>query len=840
MDADITTIIGQLSIADSKWRNTAPNLVAVRQPQAADAPGAGKGDLFIVTEIQGNAENLEEMEQILAQTLRDSYYLARGSVTASLRRAIQTGSNLLYKRNRKVAADDRVVGGAVLLALCNDDAFVGQIGPAAFFAVLGDHIKRYPAQSVWLDEALGPDTGQNVTALGLKAVVEPGLHHLRVAAEDMLVLADSRLVGQLPLKSVVRAVSQGDVKTSIKNLAEAAQTRQGSALVLEVVEQTTGNRGPVKISVPPKLGSLWPRKAAHDELEPQPKISREDAPDPVLADEAGPETATATVFASTAAAMQRPLGWLGNLTRRPEPVPEPESPYQKTVAKYVAQVDQELEAAGSTTADTPLTPDTSHSPHYDRSYDADDDFETHGAAKRSSFNPVTALLTLVAILGGGIKKILGKLTPSLSEDSPRMAGAQAQQQSPGGFNWKLLRNIAIIIPILVAIIVSVSYIQKGRLREAEYQDYIAAAQTKFEQAKSVDPAAARALMSEAEAMLVQAEQIKATQPEIAQMRQQMAEQTDTVGNVQRLYYMPQLRRYTDPGTDTQNIVVQGVEVYVLDSGNDRIYHHRLDNLGEALLPDDETVLMTAKGQQVDNIAVADLLGMTWMPTGGNRQTSDLVILNSSGLLEYNPNWGIATSALTGSESLKLPAAVDSYFGNFYILDPQANALLRYLPTTDGYSTPPQSYFPADQTINLAGSVDMSIDGAIYVLYQNGSIKKFLGGSPADFNMTGLDVPLSNPAAIFTAPDEEVQHIYVADAGNQRIVQLNKDGSFVRQFKPRAGEAVSFANLQDLYVDEIGGRMFILDSNNLYLAKIPTDDPTATEEPLPPAETQPSN
>jgi hypothetical protein len=77
-------------------------------------------------------------------------------------------------------------------------------------------------------------------------------------------------------------------------------------------------------------------------------------------------------------------------------------------------------------------------------------------------------------------------------------------------------------------------------------------------------------------------------------------------------------------------------------------------------------------------------------------------------------------------------------------------------------------------------------------------------------------------AIYTAPDETVHHIYIADAGHQRIVQLNKDGSFVRQFKPRAGEAVTFANLQDIFVDEISSRIFILDSNNLYIGKMTTE------------------
>jgi hypothetical protein len=243
-------------------------------------------------------------------------------------------------------------------------------------------------------------------------------------------------------------------------------------------------------------------------------------------------------------------------------------------------------------------------------------------------------------------------------------------------------------------------------------------------------------------------------------------------------------------------------------------------MGEALLPDNESLLVVSRGQTVEEVSVGELLAMTWMPAGGNRQTSDLVALSSSGLLEYNPSWGITTSALARPNNVVAPVAVDSYFGNFYVLDPPANRLWRYLPTADGYNAPPESYFPADKPVDLTNAVDLTIDGAIYVLFKDGRIGKFEAGQAVNFNVSGLDKPFKNPVSLFTAPNETVQHLYVADAGNRRVVQLNKDGSFVRQFKPREGEPISFANLQDIFVDEIGGRLYLLDSNNLYVGNLP--------------------
>ena len=210
------------------------------------------------------------------------------------------------------------------------------------------------------------------------------------------------------------------------------------------------------------------------------------------------------------------------------------------------------------------------------------------------------LLGLLVWLGNGVKIVVGLFMPKTDQYTPRQAGMQARRHQNSFISWKLLRNLAIAIPLLVAIIVGISYLQKGRLLEAEYQELVTTAQNKYEQAQSVDAAAAYSLMAEANNLLTQAEQIKPDQPEVTQLRTQMAEQADKLGNVQRLYYLPQLRQYTDPGTNLTDIVVQGVELYVLDGGNDRIYHHRLDDLGETLLPDDDSLLLVSRGQAVED------------------------------------------------------------------------------------------------------------------------------------------------------------------------------------------------------------------------------------------------
>ncbi len=284
MTAEVTTVIGQFSIKDGNWRNDAPNQVAVREPKAEATPGAGKGDLFVLAEVHGDVSDREGLERQLAEAVRDAYYLARGSITASLRRALLAVGEQLYHRNYQVSAEKRIVAGVVVLVMCQEDAFVAQTGSAAFFAFLGDYIRRYPARSVWLDEALppGPILGGGLEVehedpgLGVSALVEPNLHYFRVEPGDKLILADSRLAGQLPLADVQNAISAQNIKTTLKNLGKIAQARDCSALVIGVEEKPQPGLGGLKVPEAARWGSLLsgqvqPSVAAEDRyvLEPE-------------------------------------------------------------------------------------------------------------------------------------------------------------------------------------------------------------------------------------------------------------------------------------------------------------------------------------------------------------------------------------------------------------------------------------------------------------------------------------------------------------------------------------------------------------------------------------------
>lgn len=161
----------------------------------------------------------------------------------------------------------------------------------------------------------------------------------------------------------------------------------------------------------------------------------------------------------------------------------------------------------------------------------------------------------------------------------------------------------------------------------------------------------------------------------------------------------------------------------------------------------------------------------------------------------------------------------AFGGNLYLLDTAAGQVLRYKPQGDGYGTAPENYF--DKNLDLSNSIDLAIDGSVYLLQSDGNVRKFFGGSDKPFAVSGLTEPIKKPVTLAVDAEARQGALYVADAGSPgtpgRIVQLNPDGAFIRQIRATTD---AFNALEDVLVDERNGRLFVMSGGKLYVARIP--------------------
>jgi len=433
-------------------------------------------------------------------------------------------------------------------------------------------------------------------------------------------------------------------------------------------------------------------------------------------------------------------------------------------------------------------------------------------------------LALLMMVWVGLRTLLSRILPNEPPEIPAkrtMPTDATGQDAVPALSQRGLRTVAFIIPAVVLIVVAITYWQRGIAQENEYVSLMEHAQAAFQQALNAnDDQRARDLLAQADDSFTRAKAIRPDEAAGDELWMSIVQYRDKVDRVERLYWIGSLRTYDNPLTQLRRVISDGLDLYVLDTGTDRVYQHRLDDVGDSLWSDEDDPVLVQRAQQVGTTVVGEIIDTTWMPASTNRQTSGLLILEGEGLLEYSPKWNPTAVPIVGTEGWVLPVAVAGYAGNLYILDPQAGQILRYVPGPDGYTAPPEQYLSPHLKDILVGAIDMAIDGFIYVLYADGTVRKLEDGVPAPFEIMGIDRPLSNPTAIYTGPDPLVRFIYIADAGNQRIVQLDKDGRFVRQIKPREEESAPFDSLKSIFVDELANKLYFLDDQSLYIANIP--------------------
>jgi hypothetical protein len=107
-----------------------------------------------------------------------------------------------------------------------------------------------------------------------------------------------------------------------------------------------------------------------------------------------------------------------------------------------------------------------------------------------------------------------------------------------------------------------------------------------------------------------------------------------------------------------------------------------------------------------------------------------------------------------------------------------------------------------------------------MMHNNGRIAQFYAGESVPFGITRTPKPLVNANAFYIDVAEIAQYIYVADASEMRIVQLDREGVFVRQLRPLAELETSFRQLNGLFVDEPGGKLYYNTASALYVTDLP--------------------
>lgn len=233
--------------------------------------------------------------------------------------------------------------------------------------------------------------------------------------------------------------------------------------------------------------------------------------------------------------------------------------------------------------------------------------------------------------------------------------------------------------------------------------------------------------------------------------------------------------------------------------------------------DDQIITINPNTSQIQSSTIkasAEPKLITTIPESSQRATaisqedSDLFIYTNQKSI-YNLSGNTLKEITNQDDSWQNAVALANYVSNLYLLDSSSGQIYKYTPTTDGYSKS-TSYLDSTYTSDIKDSVDITIDGNIYVLKANGDIVKIISAIPSDLIVKGIPDPnssISNAKKIYT--QEAINSIYILD-GN-RILEIDKNGNYISQF----AFSEDITNIDDFYIIPDKKELYILANNQIY-------------------------
>ncbi|HLD11428.1 MAG TPA: hypothetical protein VJB91_00770, partial [Patescibacteria group bacterium] len=332
-------------------------------------------------------------------------------------------------------------------------------------------------------------------------------------------------------------------------------------------------------------------------------------------------------------------------------------------------------------------------------------------------------------------------------------------------------------------------------KRAEFTSLYESAQTKYEEGAGlldINVKTARASLLQAKEKLFEAEKLQVEKKKVEELKNMIEEKLV----IARREYAPTLETFLplslvkDQAKGT-SLALFEKKLVILDATNALLYQVDVETKQADIVGGGKDVLS-------DAVAVA---------FHGNRA---YVLSRTSGIIRFETSSGerLVFEKETVWEDL---VDVYAYAGNLYVLDRNGSKVWVYKSSSEtktGFSGI-QSWFSQGESYDLSGSIRLSIDGAIWVLFEDGTIERFLSGTKQAYQLSNLEEnPLMSASDLFV--NEETTFVYVLDKNQGRIVVYVKNtGEYHSQYKAEA-----LKNVKDFIVLEQGKKVIVLTETSL--------------------------
>ncbi len=226
-----------------------------------------------------------------------------------------------------------------------------------------------------------------------------------------------------------------------------------------------------------------------------------------------------------------------------------------------------------------------------------------------------------------------------------------------------------------------------------------------------------------------------------------------------------LRGYGEAPITARQLVVSDSHAYVLDSGGAQVISISLST--------GKKVTVYAAGEETPVAPAAITYADVSRPGGSALLIAD----EGQGLWVWSPSGWVSEIEFARPDGLTL---TDMYYadGALYVLDAPAATIFRFAASPSGFSLDPAV---VHQGPELANARRVMVEGVnVFTADEGGEVRRYSGALTLVLAQAGIDKPLgaaATPHLLGVASE-----VAILDASADRIVILDQDGTFARQYR----------------------------------------------------------
>lgn len=228
---------------------------------------------------------------------------------------------------------------------------------------------------------------------------------------------------------------------------------------------------------------------------------------------------------------------------------------------------------------------------------------------------------------------------------------------------------------------------------------------------------------------------------------------------------------------------------------------------------------------------ASILGGGSSVSGGTAVAfhgENVFILTPEGIVDFGVYEKKSSLVIKKDEGWGNILSVVAFGGNLYLLDTQKSRIWKYVATQNkdalnaesvpasasavqsGFSSL-REYLNPDTLPDFSGATGMSIDGTVWVGSRTGHMFHFVSGREEIFTPKGVEPAVGSDTYLYAT--DETKNVYVLDRQNNRVVVLDKDGTYLAQYQWTESLVVSafvVSEAQKKILLLVSGKVFSLD------------------------------